>query len=72
MNTPTVAERIQDAMDILSAAGCGGIGAAGMTIDEMRAAWDRGEVPGGDAYYETCQHAWLALKRALDALKEKR
>ena len=69
-STAKAIERIRDAMEILEAAGCGGVGAEGMTIDEMRAAWDRGQVPGNDAYYETCQHAWLALKGAMDALME--
>lgn len=64
------AERIRDAMDILEAAGCGGVGAEGMTGDEMLAVWNRGDVPGDDAYYETCQHAWLVLRDAANALKE--
>lgn len=68
--TAKAIERIRDAMEILEAAGCGGVGADGMTGDEMLAVWNRGDVPCDDAYYETCQHAWLTLREALDAMKE--
>ena len=68
--TTKAAECIRNAMEILEAAGCGGAGADGMALDEMLAAWNRGDVPGNDAYYATGQHAWLVLRGALDVLTQ--
>jgi len=59
-------ELIAEAMRVLSDASCGGVGAEGPTLDEMKEIWDTGKTVGEDAYYDTCQHAYRLLEKALE------
>jgi hypothetical protein len=59
-------EHIEAAMKVLVDASCGGVGAEGPTLSEMEEIWDSGNPAGGDAYYDTCQHAYRLLEQALE------
>ncbi len=64
----TIAERrrVEEAMEVLHYAPCGAVGAEGMTIAEMQEAWNRGQFAEDDATYDTCQHAYRLLEKALE------
>ena len=64
----TIAERrrVEEAMEVLHHAPCGAVGTEGMTIAEMREAWNRGKFAGDDATYDACQHAFRLLEKALE------
>jgi hypothetical protein len=60
-----VMAQVRAAMDVLEHATCGAIGADGASMDDLMAAWVDGDAYGRDAYYDTCQHAWLLLAAAV-------
>lgn len=51
------------AMEVLEQASVGGVGPDGDSLEELEEQWDKGKCAGNDAYYETCQHAWLLLNK---------
>lgn len=66
-----VASLITEAINVLYNAPCGAIGENGATMEELEEVWNKGQSYDDDAVYDTCQHAYRILEKAIKIIERK-